>query len=88
MKTAVAIALIIVGGALIAAPVAAVVIESSTYQSNLLEYFQQHGNGAPATTLAKARANEAYFWLCGLVGLSLVGIGIRAAWDRTESSAT
>lgn len=88
MKTAAAITLIIVGGVLIAAPIVALVIDSSTYQSNLLKYFQEHGNAASTTRLSEARADAAYFWLCGLVGLGLVAIGIRATWDRTRSSAT
>ncbi len=46
MKTIVAITLIVVGAVLIAAPVAAIVIESSTYQSNLVAYFERHGRGS------------------------------------------
>ena len=88
MKPTVAITLIIVGGVLIAAPVAALVIESSTYRSALVEYFQQPGDYSRNIQLGNARVNPAYFWFCGLIGLGLVAIGIRATWHRTTSSAT
>ena len=57
MKTIVAITLIVVGAVLIAAPVAAIVIESSTYQSNLVAYFVP-ANKAEFTRLLKHPKNQ------------------------------
>lgn len=90
MKTIVAITLIVVGAVLIAAPVAAIVIESSTYQSNLVAYFERHGRGSaydnPPNALVTARPTTAYFWFSGLLGVGLVAIGIRGS--REPSSST
>lgn len=69
-------ALIVAGGIVLASTAAASVVESSLYQSRLIDYFDRHGSGSPVDKLEATRPTR-YLWFSGVVGTGIVVLGLR-----------